>query len=325
MKREIARSREWIVVGTIVAALVIFYVLQPGEDHLLTGRNLQAILLNISTDSLLVVGMTLAIVAGGFDLSVGATLMWSGIVCGELLAKGFGVPFAVSVALGTGLLVGWVNGVLVTRIGINPLIATLGTMTVVRGIALQAIQGAPITRLPESFTAFGQGTIGMPGGALVAVMLVVFVAADVLMNHARFFRQIYFVGGNEEAARLCGIDVEGVRTFTYMASGFLSALAGVLTTSRLGTASPTVGAGAELGAIAAAVIGGVTLSGGKGSILGACLGLLLVGVVDNGLEQIGMTLYAKQIAKGAILIVAVTLDRLSRERVRNVAAWLMEH
>jgi ribose/xylose/arabinose/galactoside ABC-type transport system permease subunit len=155
-------------------------------------------------------------------------------------------------------------------------------------------------------------------------MLVVFVAADLLMRRARFFRQIYFVGGNEEAARLCGMDVEGIRVFTYMACGFFAALAGILTASRFGTASPNVGVGAELGAIAAAVIGGVSLSGGKGTVLAAFLGLLLVGVVDNGLEQIGMTIYTKQIAKGVILVVAVTLDRMSRARLREIGRWLKQ-
>lgn len=314
--------RELAVIAAIGVALAAFYVLQPGADHLFTQGNLAAILLNISTDALLVVGMTLVIVAGGFDLSVGATLMWAGIVCAQILVRGFPIPFAVGVALGAGALVGWVNGVLVTRVGINPLIATLGTMTVVRGLALESIQGNPVPGLPEAFTAFGQSTVLMSGGALVFVMGAVLVAGDLLLRHARFLRQIYFVGGNEEAARLCGIDVEGVRTFTYMTSGLLAALAGVLTTSRFGTASPNVGTGAELGAIAAAVIGGVTLSGGAGTVLGAFLGLLLVGVVDNGLDQIQMSIYAKQIAKGLILIAAVLFDRLGRERLRDIWKWL---
>src|SRR5262249_22665412 len=158
-------------------------------------RNLQAILLNISTDSLLVVGMTMAIVGGGFDLSVGSTLMWAGILCGQLLGGDFPIPVAVGLTLGSGLLVGCVHGGLVTRIAITPPIATLGTMTVVRGIALEAIQGAPITRLPSSFTSFGQGDFVMPGGGLVLVMGLVFVVGDLVMRRARYFRQIYFVGG----------------------------------------------------------------------------------------------------------------------------------
>jgi ribose transport system permease protein len=259
--------------------------------------------------------MTLVIITGGFDLSVGSTLALGGYVASVALLAGYGAATAVTLGVLSGAIVGLVNGLIITKVKVNPLVTTLGTMTIVRGIVLVQTQGRVVTGFPQSFRQIGEGQVfGIFYPVLIFLGLL--IVADFLLRHSRFLRQNYYVGGNEEAARLSGINVDRVRMVMYVVTGMLAALAGVITAAKNSSAQANVGQGAELRAIAAVVIGGASLSGGTGTVLGTFLGLLLTGMIANGLGFMSVSFYAEGIITGLILIVAVMIDQLTGERAR---------
>jgi len=317
--------REVVLLLVIVATCAGFYLFQPGEqDRFMTVSNWRTIANAISTDALMVVGMTLVIIAGGFDLSVGSTLALSAIVTCKMIVAGWPIALAAGAGLAIGAAVGAVNGFVITKVGVNPLITTLGTMTIVRGIALVITQALPVSGLPDAFGTMGEAlrltaTFYIP--YTVLLMAVVVVAADLLLRHSRFLRQVYYVGGNEEAARFCGIRVDWVRSFTYIFTGFLAAAAGIVQASQLTSASANFGDRAELRVITAVVIGGASLAGGEGTILGAFLGLLFVGIVESGMTILHVSVDAKNVVLGTILILAVSIDRITWDKIRRMIHW----
>ncbi len=317
--------REVVILAVLAVVCAAFYLAQPGEvNRFLTVDNWRVIAVNISTDALMVVGMTLVIIAGGFDLSIGSTVALGGIIACKLMVGGTPIPLAIAIGLAGGAAVGAVNGFIITKVGVNPLIATLGTMIIVRGLCLVAVQASPVTGLPGSFARLGESVRLGPAFDLpysVLLMATVVVASDLLLRHSRFLRQVYYVGGNEEAARFSGINVDRVRLFTYLLTGVLAALAGIVNASRLISASANAGERAELRVISAVVIGGASLSGGTGTILGAFLGLLLVGVIENGMEILGVNIYMKNVVMGTILILAVTIDRIDLAMLKRLTRW----
>jgi ribose/xylose/arabinose/galactoside ABC-type transport system permease subunit/ABC-type sugar transport system substrate-binding protein len=317
MIRQILRIRELLIFLCVLATALVFFAIQPGDtNRFLTGENLRAILTGIAPDGLIAIGMTFVIITGGFDLSVGSTLALGGYVSSVALLAGYSTPAAVALGILSGAIVGFINGFIITKIKVNPLVTTLGTMTIVRGLVLVQTQGAVVTGFPQSFRQIGEGAflgIFYP----VIIFLVLLVIADLLLRNSRFLRQIYYVGGNEEAARLSGINVDRVRMVMYVITGMLAALAGVLTTAKNGSASPIAGIGTELRVIAAVVIGGASLAGGIGTILGTFLGLLLTGMIANGLGFMRVSFYAEGIITGLILIVAVMIDQLTGDRARE--------
>jgi ribose transport system permease protein len=317
--------REVVILFVLAVVCTTFYLVQPGEvNRFLTVENWRVIAVNISTDALMVVGMTMIIIAGGFDLSVGSTVALGGIIACKLMVSGTAIPLAIAVGLVGGAAVGGVNGFIITKVGVNPLIATLGTMIIVRGLCLVAVQASPVTGLPSAFAKLGEA-LHLPGGwdipYSVLIMGVTVVGADVLLRRTRFLRQVYYVGGNEEAARVSGINVDRVRLFTYMLTGMLAALSGITNASRLISASANAGERAELRVISAVVIGGASLAGGTGTVLGGFLGLLLVGVIENGMEILGVNIYMKNVVLGTILILAVTIDRIDSAMLHRVMRW----
>jgi ribose transport system permease protein len=317
MLNRLLKIRELVIFLCVLITALVFYFIQPGSaNRFLTGDNLKAILTGIAPDGLIAIGMTFVIITGGFDLSVGSTLALGGYVASAALLNGYDTTTAVAMGILSGAAVGLVNGFIITKIKVNPLVTTLGTMTIVRGIVLVQTQGRVVTGLPQSFRQIGEGTafgIFYP----VIIFLGLLVVADLLLRHSRFLRQNYYVGGNEEAARLSGIDVDRVRMAMYVITGMLAALAGVITTAKNSSASPIAGIGAELRVIAAVVIGGASLSGGVGTVLGTFLGLLLTGMIANGLGFMSVSFYAEGIITGLILIVAVMIDQLTGERARG--------
>jgi ribose transport system permease protein len=317
--------REAVILAVLVVICAAFYLAQPGDvNRFLTVDNWRVIAVNISTDALMVVGMTLIIIAGGFDLSIGSTVALGGIIACKLMVGGTPILPAVGIGLLGGAAVGAVNGFIITKVGVNPLIATLGTMIIVRGLCLVAVQASPVTGLPPAFARLGESLSLRAGFDLpysVLLMAVVVVASDLLLRHSRFLRQVYYIGGNEEAARFSGINVDRVRLFTYLMTGALAALAGIVNASRLISASANAGEKAELRVISAVVIGGASLAGGTGTILGAFLGLLLVGVIENGMEILGVNIYMKNVVMGTILILAVTIDRIDLPMLKRMARW----
>lgn len=313
--RRAAPSRALMLFGLIVAIVVAMSLASP---HFLSMANLRAIAAGLVPTAIIAVGMTVLLVSGGFDLSVGSVLALASTVCAYLLTLGLGIPGAVLAALVVGVLVGAVNGLLVTRLDINPLIATLGTMSVARGIALTMTEGFSLSSLPKAFGFAGNSSVlGLP--VIVWIMLVVVAAGDVALRRMTYFRQVYFVGANEQAARLSGMDVDRVRMVAYALSGGLAALAGVLLASRLMSGTPTAGNGLELQVLAAAVIGGASLKGGEGTVLGAFLGAVFVALVSNAMTMLAVSIYWQMIVTGAILVAAVGIDTLrARGRMRRL-------
>jgi ribose transport system permease protein len=310
MLNRILKIRELVISLCVLITALVFYLIQPGAvNRFLTAENLRAILTGLAPDGLIAIGMTFVIITGGFDLSVGSTLALGGYVASAALLEGHGAPTAVALGVLCGGLVGLVNGFIITKVKVNPLVTTLGTMTIVRGIVLVETQGRVMTGFPQSFRRLGEGAV-MGVFYPVITFLVLAALADLLLRHSRFLRQTYYVGGNEEAARLSGINVDRVRTVMYVVTGALAALAGVITTAKNDSASPIAGAGAELRVIAAVVIGG------------ASLGLLLTGMVANGLGFLSVSFYAEGIITGMILIVAVTVDQLTGERASGLLKLL---
>ena len=303
-------QREAALVMVLLVAGLLMSIVSP---VFLSVANIEAILLALSMEGTITIGMAILLISGGFDLSVGSTLAFTGVVTG--LSLNAGVPAVPAMILGllAAQMVGLANGLLVTRMGINPFITTLGTAMVVRGLLLVIAHGRAVLNLPSSFTVIGQGRLyGVQHPIFVMLFLV--IVGEILVRNSRFFRQSYYIGGNERAARLSGINVDLVKIFNYCLVAVLAGVAGLMITGRFGSASVTIGVGLELRVITAAIIGGASLSGGEGSVLGAFLGALFMGFLANALNLLGVDVYWQNLVTGALLIFAVVLDVLNERR-----------
>jgi ribose transport system permease protein len=311
---NILRIREMAMVVLILLTGVIMSIFSP---YFLSLANFIAIARGFSMEGIVVVGMTLLLISGNFDLSVGSVMALSGIVTAWFMVKGdLPPPLAVLGGLAIGAAAGCINGVVVTRIGVNPLIATLGMMAIARGCALGFTSGHPVINVPIGFAWIGQGSLaGVP--IPILIMVVVVLVADVLLRRGRALRQLYYVGGSPKAAKLSGINVNRVVFFAFVVSGAFSAMAGIISMARLTSGVPTAFAGVELRIIAACVIGGCSLSGGEGTVAGALLGLIFMALVTNALTLFGVSIYWEGVVTGTILTTAVSLDMISRRRLRT--------
>jgi len=297
----------FIVFGII--CLIISFI----TPQFLTVSNWTIIITQVSINALLAFGVTFVIITGGIDLSLGSIVAVAG-VSAAMLAHPDSYPVIVPVFAGlfAGLLIGVFNGFIITKSKIAPFIVTLGTMTIGRGLALILSNGRPVSNLSESFVFIGSGKImGIP--VLIIILIFMFILCSVILNKTILGRYIYAVGGNEQAARASGINVSQVKMAVYSISGLLAGLAGILLTSRITTGQPNAGAGFELDAIAAVVIGGTSTTGGKGSIAGTLVGVLLIGVINNSLDLLNVTSYYQQVVMGIIIIGAVVLDSLNQK------------
>lgn len=297
--------RETDLLVVIFLTVVVLSILYPSSFY--SWDNARAVLRNLAFDGVLAVGMMALMIAGTFDLSVGSTMSLAGVVAGSLAVK-HGWPTAVALPAGLACagLAGALNGVLVARVRVNAMITTLGTMKILDGAAL-LIGGPGIANLPPSFTALGQNELlglQLP----VWFMLALAATAHYLLRNSRHFRQIYYVGANVKAARLSGISVERLQILGFTFMGVIAGAAGVLFAARVGTALSTAGSGAELRVITAVILGGASLTGGKGSILGALIGVLFIALVSNALIIIGIPAEWQGIVVGVILVLAVALD-----------------
>ncbi len=298
----------------LLALLVLIAVVSTLNDQFFTTGNLMNILRQTSVNAIIAVGMTLVILTAGIDLSVGAVLA----LCGALGASmvGLELPLAVTLVatLLFGLFLGSLNGLLVAKGKVQAFIATLVTMTAIRGLTMVYTDGRPIstgfTDAADAFAFLGTGYLfGVP--MPVWLMVLCFVGAWFLLNHTRLGRYIYAIGGNEAAARLSGIRVDRVKVAVYGISGMMAALAGLIVTSRLSSAQPTAGTAYELDAIAAVVVGGASLAGGRGFIWGTLVGALIIGFLNNALNLLDVSSYYQMIAKAAVILLAVLADRKS--------------
>jgi len=294
--------------GLPIALLVICAAMTAAHPGFLTAPNLINVARQISINGILAVGVTLVLLTGGVDLSLGSVVALAGVVAATL-AQDSAYPLFVVLAAGvaTGACCGAVNGLVVTCGRVPSFIATLGMMTAARGLALVVSDGRPVSNLSPEFTRLG-GDLGiLPIPVIVLAVLAVLIG--VILKNFRLGRHIYAVGGNAEAARAAGIRVGGIGMIVYTACGALAGVAGLVLAARITTGQPNAGVGYELDAIAAVVIGGTSLSGGVGRIGGTILGVLLVGVINNGLDLMNVSSYYQAIVKGVIIIGAVWLDR----------------
>ncbi|MHB0998644.1 MAG: ABC transporter permease/substrate-binding protein [Armatimonadota bacterium] len=322
------RARELTILASVIVCAAIFGILNPRflgitpNGQYDTGPAI-AMLMGVSIDGLILIGMTIVIICGGFDLSVGSTMAAGGLVTALLLKAGTPVYAAVFAGLITGLIIGYINGLVITRLKVNPFITTLGTMSILRGFVLVITKNNPPGGFPMIFRKIAEGEVfGIPIPVIILIAAIIF--ADIMLRHMKYLRQTYFVGSNEDAAALTGINVGAVKTFAFVLTGVLAALAGIIVAARGNSIDPNEGMGTELRVIAAVIVGGASLSGGRGTILGAFLGLLLMQIITTGLVFIGVAPEAQMIAVGLVLILAAMIDQAGSSFGKNLAALLTQ-
>jgi ribose transport system permease protein len=299
--------------GPFIALLVVCVGLACLSPDFLTVGNVLDVTRQVSINAVISFGMTLTILLGGIDLSVGSILAVASVLTALLMQAGWDAPLATLIGIIAGALMGTVNGVVIAKGKVAPFIATLGLMTLLRGVALVLSKGSPISGFSSYFFALqGGGYVAHLIPIPVMWMLAMFVLFWFLLTKTVFGRHVYATGGNEEAAKLSGVKTDGVQIVVYTISGAMAALAGVILTSRLDSAQPTAGAGYELDAITAVVLGGTSLSGGRGWIFGTLVGALIIGVLNNGLNLLGVSSFYQQVIKGSVILVAVLLDRAGK-------------
>jgi ribose transport system permease protein len=296
-----------------LSLIVLFVALALASPHFLTQTNLSNVARQTAVINIMSLGMTMIIVAGGIDLSVGAILAMSGVLGVMAMAHGMPVAAGITIGVGTGLFWGFLNGFLTTRLRIAPFIVTLGTLGIVRGLTLMLTNGLPVQGAPPGLSFLGEGNLlGVP--FVLWVVLICAAATHGILEHTRLGRYAFAIGSNPDAAVYAGVPVAFDTTAIYALGGMLAGLAGMIEASRLMTGQPTAGNGYELQAIAAVVIGGGSLRGGEGSVIGTLIGALIMGLLANGSDLLGVSPYLQQAIIGAVIILAVTLDELRKRR-----------
>ena len=293
--------------------IALFVGLSIASPNFLTAINLSSVVRQTAVINVMALGMTMIIVAGGIDLSVGSVLAFGGLMGTMALEKGVPIPAGVLIGVLTGMFWGFVNGVLITRLRINPFIVTLGTLGIVRGITLIVSNGLPVHNIPPAFAYLGEGTLaGVP--FVLWILLVCAVAVHFVLEHTKLGRYAFAIGSNVDAAFYAGVPVAAVTIAVYALGGMLTGLAGMIEASRLMTGQPTAGQGYELQAIAAVVIGGGSLRGGEGTVVGTLIGAFIMGLLSNGSDLLGISPYLQQAIIGAVIILAVTVDEMRKRK-----------
>jgi len=296
---------------SLIGLLILCIVISLITPRFLSFGNVKNVLTQVSVNAVIAIGMSFVILTGGIDLSVGSILAVSGAVAASIIKSTGNVFLAIIVALAIGSVIGLINGVLVSKGRIQAFIVTLATMTIFRGITYVYTNGTPISGLGQSFSSIGNKTIlGLP--VPVVFMAIVFGIAFYILSQTRYGRYVYALGGNEDSARLSGINTDKIKTLVYVISGAAAALSGIIVTSRIGSASPNAGVGFELDAIAAVVVGGTSLSGGEGSVGGTIIGALIIGVLSNGLNLINVSPFYQAIVKGLVILLAVMVKKKNK-------------
>ena len=296
--------------GPLLALIAVCIGLAFMSPNFLSASNAFDVMRQASINALIAFGMTLSILLGGIDLSVGSILAVSSVLAAMTMKGGQGAGLAAGMAILAGAGMGSLNGVVIAKGNVAPFIATLGMMTLLRGVALVLTNGSPISDFSSNFFAMlGDGYVVRLIPVPVVLMLAMFALFWFVLTRTVFGRHVYATGGNAEAAKLSGVNTDRVQILVYTVSGAMAALAGVILTSRLDSAQPTAGAGYELDAITAVVLGGTSLAGGRGWIFGTLVGALLIGVLNNGLNLMGVSAFYQQVVKGSVILLAVLLDR----------------
>ena len=301
------------VLGIVIALVALCLDLAIASPVFLTSSNFLNVFQQISINFVVAVGMTFVIISGGIDLSVGSNIALSGLLMG-ILMKNYHVPVFVTIVVCIAFsgIVGLVNGMLISFLDLPPFIATLGTMSIVRGAAYTVTAGQPIYTFPKGFTAVSGRVAGIPLWSTL-IMLAVILLGWYILRYTRIGRFTYAIGGNENCAKLSGINLKKVKCFVYVVSGLCCGVAALLLSSRLDSAVPTNADGQEMDAIAAVVIGGTSMSGGEGSMIGTLIGILIIGIIANGLNLLGVAQGPQKMVKGLIIVVAVIIDVIRRK------------
>lgn len=292
----------------LLAELILFSQL---SEFFFTPENILNVTLQTSITAIIAVGMTFVILTGGIDLSVGALVALTGIVTTGAMSSAVPIPIALLLGLITGALIGFIAGIFVTKLAITPFIVTLAMMTVSRGLAFIVTEGRPIWEVPPEFSVLGNSrllSIPIP----TIIMVTMYVIAYIVLHRTRFGRYVYAVGGNKEAARLAGIKTTKVLLQVYVISGLLASLSGILLASRMNSGQPNSGQMYELDVIAAVVVGGTSLTGGRGTIIGTFIGAMLIGVLRNGLNLLNVSSYVQMVMVGVVILLAVLMDRIRK-------------
>ena len=304
-------AKWWDRVGILIVLLVLLILMSTFAPNFNRVDNLLNIARSISVNAILAAGMTFVILTSGIDLSVGSIVAVSGVISVVAAMAGIPAPLAILAGVGVGALCGLLNGVLTAYLALAPFIVTLGTMTFLRGMAYTITEGQPIVSSSLSFRELGNGYLaGIP--VPVIIMLVVYLLAWFILERTRFGRHIYAVGGNAQAARLAGVRVKRVLAAVYMIAGICAGLAGIIFAARVISAQPTAGTGYELDAIAAVVLGGTSLAGGRGLIIGTLIGSIILGVLSTGLILLSVPFFTQLLIKGIVIILAVAIDGLKQ-------------
>ncbi len=301
--------------GLIVIIAVLCTAMSFASEFFLTWENIRAMLLSFAIEGIVVVGMTVLLIVGGIDLAVGSVVCLAMVIVGALFLMGLDPWSASLIAIAASAFIGLCMGLCVTKIGLSHFIASLAFMVIARGLSLAVTQGTPqsLFALPPEFKAIGQGTVGgVP--IVILIFAAIVIVSDFVLRKSTLFRKVFYTGSNERAAMYAGINVNKVKLWVTVLCATMSGVAGVIYTARFGAATPTFGVGMELNVIAAAVIGGASLKGGSGTIYGAVLGLALLSVVTSSLILLDVSVYWQDVIKGAILLLAVSLDHWMNTR-----------
>ena len=312
-RRLVVLAKKAGILWAFIGLCVVLAILSPA---FITPNNLMNVIKQISVNGILGIAMTFVLILGGIDLSVGSLIALTGVCSAYFAQQATGLPLIVpiAVALAVGAAAGLANGIGIAYVGFAPFIMTLAMMSSLRGLGLVLSNGIPIFGLSKHFNAIANGfVLGVPN--LVYFLIIVMAIGVFVLRRTVLGKWVYAIGGNEVAARLSGINTRRIKTLIYLGSGLLAGLCGVLMASRITSGSPIIGVGYELNAISAAVIGGVSMSGGAGNLLGTLVGALIIGVIQNGLDILGVSPFYQQIMQGLIIMVAVFLDIKSKSRL----------
>lgn len=312
--RNFFSMREIPLLMLIVVAVILLSLKNP--NFLIFG-NIHSILLGASFEAIMAIAMSLLLILGGLDLSVGAIAGFTGVASGLLLDAEFGVGISVLGGIAAAVLVGFINGILVAKLKVPPMIATLGMQNIVRGLIYILTKGVGKPNFPNEYNILGRYQIFGKIQSPIVISLVLMLVFGILFAKSSWFRQFYFIGGNEEAAKLSGIKVDRLRIFAYTFMGLMAGIAGVLLAARMGGAIPTQGQNMEMNVIAACVIGGCSVNGGEGSIFGSFLGVLVMALITNAFNLLGVDVYWQKTILGLILLLAVLTDLMRKRKVEN--------
>ncbi|MCC8025707.1 MAG: ABC transporter permease [Clostridium sp.] len=303
------------LLGILVALIIICIILTFLSEKFLRITNGITILRTTSINAIVAIGMTFVILTGGIDLSVGSIMSLGGVLCSLMIARtNIGIIPSLLIGLSAGAAVGLINGLCITKLRLVPFIVTLATSYVARGASYLLTNARPVSIKEEFFYEFGNGMIGNMFPYLIIYMLIVFVIFWILLNRTRYGRRIFAIGGNMEAAKFSGIKIDRIIIITYVLSGVLAAFAGIITCAKMYSGQPVIGEDAAMDAIAGVVLGGTSMTGGFGTLTGTIIGCIIIAVINNGMNLIGLNSFWQQVAKGLVILIAVYVDAMKKAR-----------